>query len=209
MALPHSDLDSDISPLVSDDEDEDNIFSRSWNDSDVVLVLGKEKFHVHRCILSLQSPVFKAMLNGNFKDAKQDEVELKGDKYEAMVQFLKLLYPKNMLNEDNGRVKINDENVFEILEVADKYAAINVIKQCMRKPERLKPENAMGILPYAARHELPVEILENIFDIIARRISIKELENFAPQLSNDTVYKQCLVGKCRYLEKRFPRNWKS
>ena len=96
----------------------------------MVLVVEDNEFHVHRYILSLQSPVFKAMFNGNFKDSQQDKVELKDDEYEAMLLFLQLLYPSNMLDE--GNVSINDENIFLILEVADKYGAINVIKQCMK-----------------------------------------------------------------------------
>ena len=187
---------------------EDNVFSEPWNESDVVLVVEDKKFHVHRYILSLQSPVFKAMFNGNFKDSEQDEIELKDDKYQAMLQFLTLLYPTNMLqgyeeNADKCEIDINDENIFEILKVAEKYGARNIIKQCMKW--EVKPKNVIRLqLPYAIRHELP---LEEILDVIARRVSIEELENFAPELDNDSVYKQCLVKKCYYLEDRY-RNWR-
>ena len=185
------------------------IFSKPWSESDVVLVVEDNEFHVHRYILSLQSPVFKAMFNGNFKDSKQDKIELKDD-YEAMLRFLKLLYPTNMLQgyEDyqcKCEIDIDDENIFEILKVADKYGARNIIKQCMKEIGRLKPTNAMRILPYAIRHELP---LGQIVDVIVRRVSIKELENFAPELDNDSVYERCLVKKCHYFEQRF-WNWQS
>jgi hypothetical protein len=184
-------------------EMENNIFSQPWNDSDVVLVVEDKEFHVHRSILTLQSEVFKVMFKGNFEDATKDRIELKGDKYEAMLQFLKLLYPTSMLDidSDQGEIDISDEKIFNILELADKYAAKNIIKQCMKEVERLKPENIMRLLPYAARHELP---FEKIFDVIARRVSTNKLENFAPELtqlnSNDSVYDQCLVKKCRFLE---------
>ena len=177
-----------------EDDGKDNIFSEPWNDSDVVLVVEDNEFHVHRYILSLQSPVFKAMFNGNFKDSQQDKVELKDDKYQPMLLFLQLLYPPNML--DGGNVTIKDTNILLILEVADKYAAINVIKQCMKETENLQPENTMRLLPYAARHELP---LEKMFDVIAQHISTDALESFSPELDN-SVYIKALVTKCRLQE---------
>ena len=67
-------------------EMENNIFSQPWNDSDVVLVVEDKEFHVHRSILTLQSEVFKVMFKGNFEDATKDRIELKGDKYEAMLR---------------------------------------------------------------------------------------------------------------------------
>jgi hypothetical protein len=187
----------DIGKDNDKDNGKDNIFSQPWNDSDVVLVVEDSEFHVHRSILSLQSPVFKAMVNGNFKDATEKKIELKDDEYEAMLLFLQLLYPPNMLDENKGNVDINDENILQILEVADKYTAINVIKQCMRETENLEPENTMRLLPYASRHELP---LEKIFKVIARRISVDELETFSSQLGDDSVYIKTLVTKCRLQE---------
>ena len=186
------------------EEDKDNIFSGAWNDSDVVLVLKGRKFHVHRSILSLQSEVFKVMFNGNFKDAKQNEIELNDDDYNAMLEFIKLLYPKNMLDKEKGKVKITDANVHRIVQVADKYGAINVIKQCFSKLKQFTPENTMRLLPYALRHKLPDE---KILDVIIKGVPIKELEKFAPELDNEPVYKDCLVKKIEYLEKLNSR-WK-
>ena len=178
----------------SKEELEDEVFSKPWEDSDVVLVVEGKEFHVHRCILSLQSPVFKAM----FKDSTQEKIELKDDKHEAMLLFLKLLYPPNMLDDDHGKaVDIEDENVLSIVELADKYRAKNVIKQCLREVECLEPENTMRLLPYAVRHELPVE---EILDDIARHISTDTLENFAPKLDNDSVHIKTLETKCRVQE---------
>jgi mannitol/fructose-specific phosphotransferase system IIA component (Ntr-type) len=181
---------------------DDKTFSEPWNDSDVVFVVEGKEFNVHRSILSLQSPVFKAMFNGKFKDATQEKIELQDDNYEAMLQFFKLLYPQNMLLGFFRKVHINDENIFNILEVADKYAAINIIKQCMEETGRLKPENTMRLLPYVVRHELPHR---QIFNVIARHVSTKELKNFAPELSNDSIYAQTLEQKCLVLERAAER----
>ena len=179
-----------------------NVFSQPWKDSDVVLVVEDKEFHVHRAFLAVHSDVFKAMFNGDFKDATKDRIELKDDNYQAMLLFLKLLYPANLFDDDNddGKVDINDENIFDILVLADKYVAINIIKQCMKEAERLQPGNAMRLLPYAVRHELP---LEKILDVISRRVSTSQLARFASEqrsTSKDSVYDQCLIEKCRFLE---------
>ncbi|XP_028396770.1 kelch repeat and BTB domain-containing protein 4-like [Dendronephthya gigantea] len=182
--------------------DNDNVFSKPWEDSDVVLVVEGKDFHVHRSILSLQSRVFKAMFNGNFKDATQDKIELKEDtNQKAMLQFLKLLYPSNMLDEVKGSVSITDENVFEILQLADKYGAINIIKQCMKEAGRLKPENTMRLLPYAERNKMP---LEKIYDAIIRHVSTTKLTSFASEIGNEfdkeSVYIDALIKKCCFYE---------
>ncbi|XP_028396754.1 kelch-like protein 3 [Dendronephthya gigantea] len=172
-----------------------DFFSKPWRRSDAVLVVESKELHVHRYILSLQSPVFEAMFNGNFKDATQERIELKDDDYFAMNEFLKLLYPTIMLGDEI--VEIDDDNIFDILEIADKYTAIDVIKRCMNEAGNLEPENTLRLLPYAARHELP---LEKILDVIARRIPTETLENFAPEIRDNSVYIKTLQRKCRFQE---------
>lgn len=55
-------------------------FSEPWEDSDVILVVEDEKFHVHRLILSMNSPVFKTMFKSEFKEASSNEISLPGKK---------------------------------------------------------------------------------------------------------------------------------
>ena len=69
-------------------------FSEPWEDSDLILVVENEKFHVHRQILSIHSSVFKAMLNSQFKEATAKEIPLPGKKADEMLEFLKQLYVK-------------------------------------------------------------------------------------------------------------------
>ena len=42
------------------DKGDENAFASPWNDSDMVLVVEDQELHVHKSILTLQSPVFKA-----------------------------------------------------------------------------------------------------------------------------------------------------
>ena len=43
-------------------------FVEPWTFSDVVLVVEDQKFHVHRSILAIWSPVFKKMFTSEFKE---------------------------------------------------------------------------------------------------------------------------------------------
>jgi len=81
--------------IIADEEVEEiNPFSEPWEDSDLALVVEDKRFHVHRQMLSLHSPVFKAMLNTRFKEANADEIPLPGKKANEILSFLKQLYMK-------------------------------------------------------------------------------------------------------------------
>ena len=51
-----------------------------------------EKFHVHRVILSMNSPVFKAMFKSQFKEATSNEISLPEKKANEVLDFLKQIY---------------------------------------------------------------------------------------------------------------------
>ena len=74
--------------------EETHPFCEPWEESDLVLVVENKKFHVHRQILSIHSPVFKAMLNTQFKEATANEIPLPGKKPNEILDFLKQLYLK-------------------------------------------------------------------------------------------------------------------
>lgn len=67
-------------------------FSQPWEESDVVLIVEEEKFHVHRLVLTLNSPVFKAMLKSDFKEAKRGEITLPEKDAHEVLDLLKQLY---------------------------------------------------------------------------------------------------------------------
>ena len=74
-------------------------FSEPWEDSDLILVVEDEKFHVHRLILSMNSPVFKAMFKSQFKEASSEEIPLPEKKANEVLDLLKHVYSKNFFNE--------------------------------------------------------------------------------------------------------------
>ena len=83
-------------------------FSEPWEDSDVILVVEDEKFHVHRLILSMNSPVFKAMFKSECKEATSNEIPLPDKKVTEVLDFLKQLYvqeQQELTSEYWNRVK--------------------------------------------------------------------------------------------------------
>jgi len=58
----------------------------------MILIVEDEKFHVHRVILIVNSPVFKVMFKSEFKEATANEVPLPEKKANEVLDFLKQLY---------------------------------------------------------------------------------------------------------------------
>ena len=182
----------------SDEELEDNVFASPWKESDVILVVQDTEFHVHRQILALQSPVFKTMFNGNFKEANQKKITLKGKDREDMLQFLKLLYPPSLIDETltSFAGEIN-KNVLKMLALADEYQADEVLNQCL-KESIITRKNAFSILPYAIKsNNKPIR--DKCEQIITERIPVDRVEKALAELDHQVV-QELLLKKCRYLE---------
>ena len=81
-------------------------FSDPWKGSDSVLVVEDEKFHVHRVILSLNSPVFEAMFNSQFKESTTNEIPLPEKSASGVLDFLKIIYGFQYIQE---RVEITSK----------------------------------------------------------------------------------------------------
>lgn len=172
----------------------ENVFAKPWKKSDVVLVVQETEFHVHRSILTIQSPVFEAMFNEHFKEANQEKITLEGKTSEDMLQFLKLLYPPNMIKKP--MIPFSGENVFKILVLADEYQAEDVLNQCLENT-KIIPDNALRLLPYAVKYNQSVR--EKCIDVIKRRIAIDKVEKEFSELDNKLT-REILTTKCRYLE---------
>ena len=174
-----------------------NAFSSPWDDSDIVLVVEDEELHVHKWILTSQSPVFKAMLDGHFKEARQDKITLEGKDVGSMIQFLKMLYPVSMFDEVKDR--LDDENRLSIMALAEEYQCVKLIKLCL-KEIKMTPENIMQILPYVMKYNPPG--LPEVFKITNRSTPTATLAKALPQSENKEVssFLKLLLAKCRFME---------
>jgi hypothetical protein len=91
--------------------------------SDVVLIIGKEKFYCHRLLLSLVSPVFTRMFDGEFKEHSEREIILEGKTSESILELLKYIYP-----QFNGQ--ITNDNIEDFLQLADEYMIDHLKQPC-------------------------------------------------------------------------------
>lgn len=168
-----------------------NAFSSPWKKSDVVFVVQDEQLHVHRQILTMQSPVFEAMLDGHFKEARQEKISLVGKDYDDMVDFLKLLYPSTMIKSS-----LTEGNVLKMLKMADEYQALDVIKYCLEKIE-ITPSNAFSILPFASQYHATVR--EKCISVATTFVETKVLEENLPSVDRKDI-EAILMQKCKVLE---------
>ena len=174
---------------------DENVFSSPWNDSDMVLVVEDQELHVHRLILTLLSPVFKAMLDGHFKEGSEDKITLEGKDLNSMVLFLKVLYPSSMFEE--SKPSLNDATRLSVMALAEEYQCVNLIKQCINEAE-ITPGNVLQILPYVVKYHQTA--LPRMYDVINWSAPTSKLEKVLPTLENKEIINKMLLNKCRFLE---------
>ena len=79
--------------MASGSEVQSPEFSQSWKLSDAVLVVEEERFHVHRAVLALWSPVFEKMFTSEFQQRDKNEVSLPSKRASEIKELLQLIYP--------------------------------------------------------------------------------------------------------------------
>jgi hypothetical protein len=92
-------------------------------ETDVVLVVDNDKFYCHRLILSLASPVFTRMFDGEFREHYDREIKLEGKKSKIILELLKYIYPQ-------FQCSINNDNLDDFLLLADEYMIENLKELC-------------------------------------------------------------------------------
>ena len=111
-----------------------------------------------------------------------------------MVEFLKLLYPISMFERESS---INNKGRFAILELADKYQCVNLIKICLNEVN-ITADNVLEVLPYALKYD--VSLLDEIYDVINWGVPTDKLKGVLPEIENHNTSKTMLLNKCRFLE---------
>ncbi|CAH3022051.1 unnamed protein product, partial [Porites evermanni] len=128
-------------------------FSEPWEDSDLILVVEDEKFHVHRLIMSMNSPVFKAMFKSQFKEATANEIPLPEKKANEILDILKRVYSKQFIEEP---VEITEENVEYLLKLSDEYQIKHIFDGCINFVEThpKTKQNVMKLRKMATNYKL-------------------------------------------------------
>jgi len=98
-------------------------FSKPWNQSDVVLIVEGQQFHVHRVILTMFSPVFSRMFSSDFKEKDADAIPLPKKKAADIREMLMVIYP--IFNKP-----VNDTNLHLLLPLAREYQMTVLTQRC-------------------------------------------------------------------------------
>ena len=82
----------------------------------VSVIVGEEKrvFSVHKRLLCSVSDYFDAALNGNFKEAAEQKIELLEDDPLVFERFQLWLYTKTVLDEDETVASLSTPNLFDL-----------------------------------------------------------------------------------------------
>ncbi|XP_045183939.1 uncharacterized protein LOC123542268 [Mercenaria mercenaria] len=106
-------------------QNEEYIFDfeeQSWK-TDFVIIVEGTRLHVARNILSLASPVFDRMLQSDFKESKNGELEMPTQKLEDVKLFLQCIYP-------NTLTQITCEIAKRILPLIEEYQVLQLKAAC-------------------------------------------------------------------------------
>ena len=91
---------------------------------DVRLKVCEDIFVAHRIVLAANSDYFHAMFTHGMKESNQEVIELKDESIspDAFKIVMDSIY--------TGDLRVNGENVFEVLAAADHLQVTSVVQQC-------------------------------------------------------------------------------
>lgn len=160
-----------------EDYEVDDQFVRETGQFDLTLIVEKHKIHVSKAVLCIASPVFRAMLESNFKEKEQIEVCLPEKKYADVVNFLGCFYPDHL-------EIVTRDNVYGILPLAVEYQVKILEKRCQSCLIHLVKSDHLSDIVEIYHHIQLSETynltgLHRVCTYIASEFSLKEIEQAA------------------------------
>ena len=154
-------------------------FSQPWKFSDVVLVVEEERFHVHRSVLAMASPVFEKMFTSEFQEKDSKEIPLPGKSSTEVKELLLMIYPFA------SEKQITKENCLILVKLAHEYQIDAIVQKCedyiVAKLETKPKNDVLADLIFAQTYKL-----EKL-----RRASVYQAYNLSlEELKKDKMYDQ-------------------
>ena len=98
-------------------------FSKPWKSTDVVFLVDEQRFHVHRWVLAMWSPVFEKMFTSNFSERAKTEIPLPYKRSDEFQEILLMVY-------SNAERPVTTDNCFLLLKLAHEYQIEIVTRKC-------------------------------------------------------------------------------
>ena len=123
----------------------------------------KQVISAHKFILSISSPVFYTMFNGELPETG-DSVEVLDCEFETLLEFVRFLY--------SDEVALSGSNVLQVLYLAKKYMVPSLADKCREfLKDNLYPSNVFSVLPVAELHE-DKNLLDHCWKLIDRQTKV-------------------------------------
>lgn len=133
---------------------------------DYYLIAGSTRLPVHKVVMAASSDYFLTMLTTNMRESRESEVDLKGVTACALTVIVEFAY--------TGILKLNMENVEEVLAGATHLQVIDAVKLCSRYIETsITPRNCVDVLNLAELFSLETTTR------IARKFILENFETVA------------------------------
>lgn len=177
-------------------------FTEPWKNSDQVLVVEERDLHVHRCVLSLCSPVFDRMFNSDFKEKTCKRIELPEKKYDELVEMLQVIYDR--------RKEITDDNFCFLLSLADEFQIDQLRDECI-KHIRLANKTGITALKYMnVIKRFDIKDLDDECLTELQKIPNEEIiQNYHFEVLHDSTKLEIITERAKYLERVISQHKKS
>ncbi|XP_068687685.1 BTB and MATH domain-containing protein 36-like [Montipora capricornis] len=183
-------------------------FSQPWDLSDAVLVVQDSRFHVHRCVLAMWSPVFSRMFQSEFKERTKNEIPLPGKTAAQVRELLLVIYPTSSKS-------IDEKNYVLLIDLAREYMMAKLTERCENyllsivtvrnvEPSEFQSKPVcLDLLGIAQEYKL--ERLRSACIEAAQDLSLYEMQSH--DMYSYTIdfptYRQIVEGKMDKMEKQF------
>ena len=76
-------------------------FTQPWDFADITFIIEDQKIHVNRAVLSMSSPVFRAMFTSEFAEKAMTDIPLPDKTFSHFLELMQVLHPTHP-NSVNG-----------------------------------------------------------------------------------------------------------
>lgn len=176
-------------------------FSEAWMFSDVVLVVEDQKFHVHRFVLALWSPVFKMMFTSEFREKRLCEIPLPDKKASEIKKLLLIIYPTV---SEKGWESVTNDNCYFLFKLADEYQMDTIKQRCedflVKKVTSAVGNAFLNELRFAQSHKSE-KLVQTIVDKAVCELRLDDFKSHAMynEIEPD-IYKQIVEGMIKKYE---------
>ncbi|CAL1288919.1 unnamed protein product [Larinioides sclopetarius] len=120
-------------------------------DTDVILIVGTDKIHAHKVILTARSTVFKKIFHHDMKEVEQNSVTISDVNFSTLQRLVEFLYTGVIVDAQNKDMDL--QQLFDLYYAADKYEVMDLREMVGNTLlGRAQTDNTCEILIWADRH---------------------------------------------------------